>query len=124
MRASFFDYDPTIGAYRFIVLTDESPTVEATSGGQHEEGWSRTWISWTLEGDVVIYRQATDGTDCDGRMSTESEYHCPIAKLATREVYANGNAEASEDGPLPFRVPEWTDGRASQLDYSAEDAGY
>lgn len=121
---SFFDYDVTISTWRYVTLSVDSPKVEATSGGQHEEGWSRTWISWELEGDTVIYREYTDGRDCDGRMSTSSLYSCPVADLAKRDVYASGNAEASVDGPLPFRAPDWTEGRRSQRDYSAESAGY
>lgn len=124
MRASFFDYDPTISAYRFIQLSDDTPELEVSESHQHEEGWSSTYVRWALDGDVVTCEEHTDGRDCDGRMSTSTTAWCPVSALAAVEVYASGDHEASEGGPLPFRVPEWRQGRRSRRDYSAEAAGY
>ena len=124
MSAAFVDYDTAIGGYRYIVLTTDAPIVESSHGGQHEEGWSRTYERWELDGDVVVYTCHTDGVDCDGRMTTTTRCYCGLANLADREVYESGDAEASESGPLPFRVPRWEHHRSRQRDYSAEAAGY
>ena len=122
--ASFFDYDPTIGAYRFIQLTEENPTVEANSSSKTDEGWSQTYVRWELRDGYVINEIETAGRDCDGRTSSQSEYGCEIADLAANQPYYDGDAEASEGGPMPFKTPAWVDGKRSQRDYSAEAAGY
>ena len=124
MTASFFDYDPSIGGYRYITLTEDSPRVESSHGGEHEEGWSRTDTIWELDGDVVVCTVYDDGRDCDGRLSTTTVVVCPVSDLAACDVYTDGDAEASASGPLPFRVPAWRERSRGQRDYSAERAGY
>lgn len=124
MRASFFDYDPTISGYRYILLTEEDPTLETGESHQTDEGFSAVYTRWTLRDGVVYCQTDTDGRDCDGRMCTTTVFTCPVADLAAREVYTDGNAEASESGPLPFRVPAWERSGYGQRDYSAEAAGY
>ena len=117
--AAFFDYDPVLRGYRFIVLTESEPKIEAFESHRHEEGWSSTYAAWELDGDVVTYTGHDDGVDCDGRLSRTSRYVCPVADLASREPYA-----ADGETPPPFRLPEWTEGRRSQRDYAAESCGY
>ena len=119
MTASFFDYDPVLAGYRFLVLTEGAPAIEAGESHEHEEGWSSTYVRWELDGDVVTYTSHSDGRDCDGRMSTTSTYSCRVAELASQEAYA-----PEGETPPPFRVPTWREGRASQRDYAAESAGY
>ena len=72
-----------------------------------EEGWSEYGSSWRLclDGTLVV-EHWSDGTDCDGRLSTESI-----------QV-----AEAPRPGL--DRWPHWQDESRSQRDYSAEAAGY
>jgi hypothetical protein len=123
-RAAFFDYDDSTSGYRFIVLTGDSPVLETSERHQHEEGWSSTYTRWELDGDVVTCSTYTGGRDCDGRHSSTFVVACPVGELAAREVYADGNDEASVGGPLPFRVPAWAERSRGQRDYSAEAAGY
>lgn len=119
MSAAFFDYDPVLAGYRYLVLTEAEPKIEAFESHRHEEGWSSTYVCWELTGDVVTCSITDDGTDCDGRLTRHSTYVCPVAELATREPYA-----AEGETPPPFRLPTWYEGRHSQRDYSAEAAGY
>ncbi len=122
----FHDYDTTIHAWRFIRLTEADPVLSVHHGEKHEEGWSSHSLRWTFypEEGVVTCDWIDDGRDCDGRMTQSGRLICPVDQLAARDVYADGNAEASEEGPLPFRAPEWTDGGRWQRDYNAEAAGY
>jgi hypothetical protein len=122
--ASFFDYDPTIGAYRFIQLTEENPTVEAYHGAPDEEGYHAEWIQWTLEDGLVVCTSDSDGRDCDGRHSSHSVYSCPVAELADRQTHEPNTDFDADPVPLPFKVPNWTEGKRSQRDYTAEAAGY
>lgn len=124
MTASFFDYDVTIGAFRYIVLTSSAPVVEAMTCSEDEEGWSRTACTWTLDGDRVVHTVYRDGRDCDGRYSSDDVYSCPVSDLAAS---IPGRTQADEENgtpPHPFKVPVWTEGRRSQRDYTAEAAGY
>lgn len=117
--AAFFDYDPVLAGYRYLVLTEADPKIETFESHQHEEGWSSTYACWELDGDVVTYTSHDDGTDCDGRLSRTSTYSCPVGELASREPYA----PEGETAP-PFRLPTWYEGRHSQRDHAAESAGY
>jgi hypothetical protein len=118
MRACFFDYDVTIGSYRYLTIP-EGETVTAHESHQHEEGWDATWIEWSFDGEVVTCRTVTDGRDCDGRMITDDAVTCPVADLASVTPYA----PEGEAAP-PFLLPAWQAGRRSQRDYTAEAAGY
>ena len=126
MIAAFFDYDPSISGYRYIVLTTDAPTLDTHTGGPDEEGWSATYTRWILDSDegTVTCETTTDGADCDGRMSTRSDVVCDVADLAS--VVPGRTQEDEETGAplLPFKVPAWRDVRRSQRDYSAEAAGY
>jgi hypothetical protein len=116
---AFMDYDTAIGAYRYIRLTDADPEVSSTYGGQHEEGWSRTYNTWTLEGEAVVFTSYTEGRDCDGRSSETHTVVCPVSEMASVTPYAPDGHE-----PMSFKVPAWRNGRRIQRDYSAEAAGY
>lgn len=120
IRAAFFDYDPSIHGYRFIVLTEDAPVLETSDRHQHEEGWSATYTRWALDGDVVTCSTYTDGRDCDGRHSTTCAVVCPVTALAVHDVH-----DWEGDGALlPFRVPAWAERSRGQRDYTAEAAGY
>lgn len=122
MRVSFLDYDPTISSYRYIVLTTESPVLDASEGGPTDEGWSRIDARWFLDesgpSPVIRHEITTDGSDCDGRYSTHAAYTCEPGMLASREG-------TDDDGhPLPINIPTWRDAGHGQRDYAAEAAGY
>lgn len=113
--ASFFDYDPNLGecgGYRWIQLS-RAETVESSHTERTEEGWTGTYLRWYLDGADVVCEYATDGRDCDGRLSTFVEYRCSVDKL---------DANKRED--RPFGTPEWQETGSRQRDYSAEVAGY
>ena len=78
------------------------------------EGWSSEHMTLEyLEG--MVYREdGTDGTDCDGRLSTFTETVCELENLAA-------NNGGFEDDP-PF--PAWERVQANQRDYTAEAMGY
>lgn len=121
MRAAFFDYDPSVSAYRYIVLTDDAPTLYTESGGPTDEGYSYTYTRWRLnpEAGEVVCETTTDARDCDGRISHYSVVTCPVGELAEHQPT---DFETGE--PLPFKVPAWREESRRQRDYSAESAGY
>lgn len=93
-------------------------TLNHTAGGIHEEGWWSESTTWRHDGDTVVCQHATDGADCDGRLSTHNETFCPLDRLTAREPF-------DRDG-LPARamLPEWERGESGQRDYAAEAMGY
>ncbi|WP_295455291.1 hypothetical protein [uncultured Thiodictyon sp.] len=80
----------------------------------HDEGWSSTQDSWTLEAGQVVHEWATDGCDCDGRMSTRGRCTCAIEDL-------RAGCHDEDDGAT---YPRWDQYDYSQRDYSAGAAGY
>lgn len=110
--------------------------LERYQGGPTEEGYHREWESWEYDGEAVTSTIETDGHDCDGRLSTHSEWSCPVDRMMGgdhpfRPVYTRfkrpdgtwfGCDEWQEDTTI--RWPDWTEGRRRQRDYSAEAMGY
>jgi hypothetical protein len=88
---------------------------------RHEEGWSSSHERWTYsiaqagQPARIVRESESDGTDCDGRMSTEHEGHATLDQLRT-------NAALLSSFGLLF--PTWTEDDHSQRDYAAERAGY
>jgi hypothetical protein len=82
----------------------------------HEEGWSSESITWSYpKGMMQIYRtNETDGTDCDGRLSTCTETYCPLDRL---HAWPNQDRDGAA-------LPAWERLSSRQRDYSAEAAGY
>ena len=82
---------------------------------RHDEGWSsEDYAWWCKKGTEAVGRlYSTDGTDCDGRMSTCTETRCRYDKLQSYQVDDN-----------PIRYPEWERLSQGQRDYQAEAAGY
>lgn len=95
-------------------------TVEITSGGPTDEGYSYSADRFTFDGAAVLHEWKTEARDCDGRMDHYGERVCPVANLAARDVFANC--------PYPHNAgvmaPAWEDAEAYQRDYTAEAAGY
>lgn len=83
------------------------------SGGPDDEGWSSRGERWWVEDGVIHNDVATDGRDCDGRMSTHEEYHCPVELR-----------HASFNEYTGYLMPAWERGKSGQRDYSAEAMGY
>jgi hypothetical protein len=71
-----------------------------------------TKLAWSLDDGVLRNIVATDGVDCDGRMSTYDEYVCPV-----EDRHSRPNMEG-------WLMPAWESADSSQRDYSAEAAGY
>ena len=80
--------------------------------GADEEGWSSRCEGWKVEDGTIHNTVATDGVDCDGRMSTHTEYTCDVA---------DRHAELNDFGYL---VPAWETAESGRRDYAAEAAGY
>ncbi len=116
MNARFWIWNGDGECYVRITLHSGTP-IEFSGGGRHEEGWSAWGVKYTLENGVVTYEHWTDGTDCDGRLSTEQVYECKLEDLNRREA----NAEYGGAGVF---LPEWKEVTASQRDYTAEACGY
>lgn len=87
-------------------------SVAMSHHSRHEEGWSSTSEEYEHCGDHVRLTIENDGTDCDGRMSSEHVLVCPIDNLRAR---------VGHDGTL---IPEWERESSRQRDYSAEAMGY
>ncbi len=79
------------------------------------EGWSAEGLSLSYDGGIVRRVDFTDGTDCDGRLSTTVETECDCGKLAGRDVSLDGER---------WRLPQWEEVNSSQYDQFAEMAGY
>jgi hypothetical protein len=89
---------------------------EHSTHGYHDEGWSSEWQRWTHNGDHILLEWASDGRDCDGRLSRDGEAMCPLGNLKDRAAYGS-------DDPK-IRLPEWQEVESGQRDYSAEAMNY
>lgn len=97
------------GAVKLTLRPGQALAVDSFE--RHEEGWASESESWAYDGRVVTRECATDGTDCDGRLSASATHGCALTRLRDRDV----------DG-IPF--PEWEERNHSRRDYQAEAAGY
>lgn len=92
----------------------------------HEEGFSseetRYWIG---PGSKKLFRSCyTDGSDCDGRMSTTRDSWVYIDhNYITGERLVRKTGQYDEYAPPGGRI-DWQRGESSQRDYSAEAMGY
>lgn len=86
---------------------------------RHEEGWSSVSYVWSFDGEYVTQDYATDGRDCDGRLSTESVTECHVHHLRAHTYTLN-----HADGERTYYAPKWETVRSGQRDYSAEAMGY
>jgi hypothetical protein len=88
----------------------------------HDEGWGLTSVIFTRTENAVIMKYCTDGRDCDGRLSTDSEAICPRKNLAAHGIdFRFGEARTRWHRT---RYPRWHYESRSQRDYSAEAMGY
>jgi hypothetical protein len=96
---------------------------------RHDEGWSAEYYTWTWNGEVLVEEYATDGRDCDGRLSTHSTHFTTPERFRVQPAYRffNNLDLRLPDYQIPIpeiAVPEWTRGQQRQRDYSAEAMGY
>lgn len=98
--------------------------IHLAQGGRTDEGFSRGYASYIHDGDCVRSELSTDSRDCDGPLSTESNWLCPLENLnkAWREEDAVWRDE--EGYSAPPSKPEWIKESAWQRDVYAEMAGY
>lgn len=80
--------------------------------GPDEEGWSSRCEGWKVEDGRIVNTVATDGVDCDGRLSTFTKYTCDVA---------DRHAALNDFGYL---MPAWEMADSGQRDYNSEIAGY
>lgn len=104
-------YPPAESCVKITLAPGQSLSWRA--GGPDEEGWHSEGETYSYDGEIVTVQASTDGQDCDGRISTYREHHCPVGEL---RAYPNSYAG------LP--MPEWREGIVSQRDYSAEAMNY
>lgn len=88
-------------------------TLSYASGGATDEGWHSESEQFWHEGDVIVRERVSDGCDCDGRLTTTSEYICPLSDLAENFV---------EEDNLAY--PEWIRKNSCQYDEFARTMGY
>ena len=94
------------------ITVQPGKAVELAGYQSHEEGWSSWRDTYEVIGDTIERYSESDGTDCDGRLSTEDT---SVVNLDSLQVYG------PVDGVL---WPAWERLTASQRDYTAEAAGY
>lgn len=99
------------GGYVRLTLRD-GQSLSWQTRGPTDEGWHAEGETWRYECGVVLNEMWTDGVDCDGRLSTESEFVCPWTDLAAHVT------------PDKVGTPKWERASAGQRDYSAEAMGY
>jgi hypothetical protein len=89
-------------------------TLRWHAGGPDDEGWSYRACAWSLDEDGQTLRldEYTDGVDCDGRLSREWHYRCPVRHRDAHRA------------PGGMGVPLWEVDSQSQRDYAAEAMGY
>lgn len=101
-----------------LCLSPKRPRLQWERWYRHEEGWTSEGERWSLVSGGVEREYGTDGTDCDGRLSTGGRLFCPFGQLRSRD------SELKEcDGIM---LPNWDEvpGSYGQRDYSAEAMGY
>ena len=111
----------------FIRFDGEDRKISIKSGQEahfhehhyHDEGWSSSSMSVTRRGNTLRLRRRTDGTDCDGRMSTYGEFTCHVSQRAAYRAWA----PRGEKRPRVC-YPRWEEVESNQRDYAAERMGY
>jgi hypothetical protein len=91
---------------------------EGSDFSEHEEGWSRRWVRLNMRSIPFTFHLQDDGTDCDGRMTHDTEgYYAPKQRTGLRNRISG------------IWKPERLLGRfvvdnKRQRDYAAEAMGY
>lgn len=102
--------------------------IELRSFGKHEEGWSSHVERWSNDGKEVIWEVYNDGTDCDGRHSSASEFVCPVEKLKsipiTKRIPVPGTLYEEIHVETGLFQPEWERTDSSVYDQYAQLSNY
>ena len=88
-----------------------------------DEGWASEGDTWEHTGDGVEHEYASDGADCDGRLSSGGDSYCALCDLRAGNypyITEGDDLEMWED----VRYPAWQDAGGYRRDYQAELAGY
>lgn len=116
---------------RFWGLINDSPVKITIKPGHslhwrkvwcHEEGWSAEAVTWFHEIDHIDRQSMTDGTDCDGRLSTFTECRCTLGSLGGYRP--SPHAADVPESLDAYQFPQWERVRGSQRDQYAETMGY
>lgn len=89
-----------------ILTLQPGQTLSHDEGGPTEEGWSHSWQRWSYDGQQVTREYGTDGTDCDGRLTTHG---LDVWDLFTLNEWG---------------FPEWERVESRRRDFRAEEMGY
>ena len=81
--------------------------------GPTDEGWSSEWNRYSLSGVMLRLEYESDGSGCDGRLSSGGTTVTTLDKLTSG---------FRDDDEVVF--PEWEHEDDHRRDYQAEDAGY
>lgn len=133
-RRYLFEEGPTA---RFWIFLHDSPVKLTVRPGRalhwyefnhHDEGWTSCLMAWLHipreEGlPAFMHRHIkTDGSDCDGQLSTATLTRCDLGNLT---FYRPAPHAADTPGPFDaFQFPQWETVKASQRDHSAEAMNY
>jgi hypothetical protein len=86
------------------------------------EGYSCEHNTWEWDGSHLTENSGYSGTDCDGRHSSQSNRFVEPERIKSVQCFAWWDNEKFPI--LGMFMPDWTEGKRSQRDYSAEAAGY
>lgn len=113
MTVRFFDHDPAARGYRFIILDTHQPILDTELREATDEGFHAAYTRWELdeEGGRVVCEVNTDGSDCDGRLSTRAIYVCAVADAVTTWLRKWSTHPDYRDAIQGFAAVESTSGR-------------
>lgn len=80
----FWAWNPETSRPYRVSLRDGNKHVFYT-GGPTDEGFSRSWRTFSLDDGVLCFEEYSEGRDCDGNHSFRWIGECPIDPLPTIE---------------------------------------
>lgn len=113
MNARFWIIGPNCNPVKLTLRPGQ--TLHHRKFARTDEGWSAELNEWTHEVTHVENEWATDGVDCDGRLSRSGVAVCIVESL--REGWA-------DDQHAGVVYPKWKQYDYGQRDYSAEAMNY
>jgi hypothetical protein len=135
---SFFVYVGIDGMGYMGISLHPGDQLTISEHGKDEEGWHFSCDQYEHTGEFIARYCGTDGSDCDGRLSTSDLSECRIDKLDAWLPEQNtiwGKNPKDPDGdyidmglePRPEDqkpTPAWERTESSRRDYRAESMGY
>jgi len=86
-----------------------------------DEGWRCESHKWSFDGETVTEQAASDGTDCDGRLSHGGGWTCSWVNL---KAHIPGGVPDLDCHGMAITSPEWVKVDQFQRDHAAEAMGY